>query len=507
MTQHPVFSAMSRTELLAYCRELYSRNGIAAFSYDNLSKHGTLYGNLYLNNLGQKALLEALNLSDEYKKHKKTVPIKRGGKNVLPWSWEKILSIVTDVAKQENRLPTAGWMQANGHASLVQAVYYSGHSWAELRAELNDFTNSNFVESRNGMRWLSHAEASLSNFLYSRGIEHRKGGRYPDAYAEISGYRYGIFDLSLEASDKSWIDVEVWGDKPKGHDEKGYGEKRAAKEAFNHENSAFLGIGYQDCYNETHLADILEPYIGRIEPFRFDKPTDAMIHSTHWSNADELLEYAAELASTMPDGKFPTEEWLRKRGKWANREGEPYNTLSVYIKQWLGGVRKLRELLNQENFSTVQWTRESAINAYKDFYQTHGMTPPNARHRYTRHADISRDVYLEAARIDSAVRKYAGGTKAVRESLEIGVDRNWKWTPEKVVEKTRGIIDQYGLSPTQLLGDHRNGHIVLPDDERRDIGQLVDAATRLCGGMATVLRSIGFERVSRYRKRQIGRTT
>jgi hypothetical protein len=55
----------------------------------------------------------------------------------------------------------------------------------------------------------------------------------------------------------------------------------------------------------------------------------------------------------MPDGKFPTEEWLRKRGRWADRPGEPYNTLSVYIKQWIGGVRKLRLLLDQEEASTI----------------------------------------------------------------------------------------------------------------------------------------------------------
>jgi hypothetical protein len=499
MTEYPDFSALSRSQLLVYCQELYSLEGISAFSYEKLASKGTLYSNLYLNKLGQKALLSTLDLSDEYKKYKQTAPIMRGGKEVAPWSWERVLAVARDVAERENRLPTAGWFQANGHASFVQAVYYLGKSWADLRGALKDFSNSNFVESRNGIRWLSHAEASLSNYLYARGIEHRKGGRYPDSYAEFSGYRFGIFDLTFLSRDSRWIDVEVWGDKPKGHDEEGYGKKRSAKEDFNKQNAAFIGIGYQDCYDEERLTDILELHIGRIDPFRFDKVTDGLIHTTHWSNADELLEYAAQLAATMPDGKFPTEEWLRKRGKWASREGEAYNTLSIYIKQWIGGVRKLRMLLGQEELSTTQWTAKRAIQAYAEFYDKHGMTTSQARQRYTKHGGVSYETYLEAARVESAVQKYAGGAKAVREDLAIATTRNWKWTPEVVLKRTKLIIATYGLSPTQLLGDHRNGHIVLPESDRKEIGQIIDAANRHCGGMKAILAEIGYKRASRYR--------
>jgi hypothetical protein len=174
----------------------------------------------------------------------------------------------------------------------VYSVYSLGFTWADLRSALQDFTNSNFVESRNGLRWLSHAEASLSNFLYARGIEHRKGRKYADGYTEHSGHRYGIYNLRFLASDDRWMDVEVWGDKPLGLEEE-CRAKRVLKEGFNQENNPeFLGIGFRDCYEEKRLTDVLEPYIGRIEPFQFDKPTDRLIHTTHWSNADELLEYS-----------------------------------------------------------------------------------------------------------------------------------------------------------------------------------------------------------------------
>ena len=149
--------------------------------------------------------------------------------------------------------------------------------------------------------------------------------------------------------------------KPNGHAEAHYKIKREHKEAYNEGNPNFLGIHFMDCFNEATLANILEPYIGSIEAFQFDKPTDHLIHSTHWSNTDELLEFCRHLVSTMPDGQFPTEEWLRKRGKWKGRSGEVYNTLSVYIKTWLGGVRNLRKLLGQSHVSTIEWDKDSAI--------------------------------------------------------------------------------------------------------------------------------------------------
>jgi len=247
---------------------------------------------------------------------------------------------------------------------------------------------------------------------------------------------------------------------------------------------------------------MLEPYIGRIEPFQFDRPTDRLIHTTHWSNADELLEDARQLAATMPDGKFPTEEWLRKRGKWADRPGEPLNTLAVYIKTRLGGVRNLRCLINQEHVSTIEWTRERAIQAYKEFHEWYGMTPDQARPRYKRKGDISEDVYLEAAKIGAAVLKYAGGAQAAREHLGIALVRGRKWTRETVLAETRKIVTQYELSPNQLMNDHRLGRHLLSEDVRQRVGQLNDAASRLCGGMAAVLKAIDFKPPSRKRARR-----
>jgi hypothetical protein len=492
---------MSREQLLNECRLLYEREGIAAFTFEALKRH-KLYFALYSKGLKLADVVNELGLGDEYQRYRETQPIRPGGRETFRWTWTRILAIAREVAEEQGSLPAAAWFQANGRGSLVASLYNLGYTWADLRGALQDFSNSNFVESRNGLRWLSHAEASLSNFLYARGIQHQKGGRYPDGYAEHSGRNYGIYDLAFLATDKQWIDVEVWGDRPHGLGEE-YAAKRVLKESFNQGNNRnFLGVEYKDCYSDATLSTVLAPYIGKIEPFIFDKPTDKLIHTTHWSNADELLEYAKQIASTMPHGRFPTEEWLRKRGKWANRSGETYNTLSIYIKIWLGGVRNLRRLLDQGHVSTIEWTREKAIGAYKEFCEKYEMTPDQARQRFTRKGDLDREVYLEAARVAAAVTKYAGGAMTVRVSLGIDVIIDRKWTKGKVLAQARKITEKYGLSLSQLRSDHRAGRIALSEETIQTIDHLISAAVRICGGTSAVMKEIGFHPPSRPRARR-----
>ncbi|MBO9172242.1 hypothetical protein [Rhizobium sp. L245/93] len=328
--------------------------------------------------------------------------------------------------KAHGSLPPAQWFQQNGHASLVQYVYSSGKTWDVLRDAVGDTSTGAFVESRNGLRWRSHPEASLSNFLYARGIEHRRGDRYPKEYEILSGKTHGRYDLHFDAS-TGWVDVEIWGDDPGGHDPDNYQSVREMKEQFNIGNENFLGLHFKQCFSDAMLTELLTPYLGVIEPFRFDRPTDALISATHWSNTDELLEYCRTFAAGMPNGEFPTEEWLRKRGKWESRPGEAYNTLSIYIKQWFGGVRALRKLLGQEHVSTIQWDQGKVLAAWQEFHRQHGVTPSQVRaHQARGIGEYSSDVFKEAGRLTSAVVKYAGGAAAASEALGIVVDRTRK---------------------------------------------------------------------------------
>jgi len=415
------FSKLSRLDLLEYCRMRYQSKGIAAFTYPALRGVNGLYYWLYEKGLPQKTLLKELGLQEEYKQFVLSQPMKYGGTLRVRWAWDVVIEKAREITEREGRLPPALWFQKNGHASLIQALYSLGHTWDELRDAVGDFSNSNFVQSRNGMRWLSHAEASFSNFLYARGIEHKKGERYDDSFKDLLVGSYAIYDCHFLGRSGNWVDVEIWGDRPNGHNEQGYARTRRAKESFNLENTNFIGIPHASCYEEETLASLLEPHIGLIVPFQFDKPTDALIHSTHWSNADELLDFCKQLASTMPSGRFPSEDWLRKRGRWTEREGETYNTLSVYIKTWLGGTRKLRELIDQGEESTKQWDCASALAAYKSFYDSHGHTPDQVRSsvRRDKNSPFSVETSRQAARIASAVGKYAGGAHKAKQALGI----------------------------------------------------------------------------------------
>ncbi len=417
--KHNPFKHMSRKELVEYCRRLYETSGISALSYSALSKHRGLYMALYVKGLKQRTLLKALHLGDEYKKHATEQWVGTyNGRVIRRWTWNRILEEARSVTNQLGFLPPAAWFEENGKGGFVQAVYNLGKTWGDLYSEFGHSNQSSFVQSRNGLRWRSVAEASLSNFLYARGIKHSLGGKYPDQYRNYSGMKYGYYDLSFLSRRGHWIDVEIWGDKPYGHDEKQYRRKRLIKEAFNRSNRNFLGMHYRDCYNEGRLTHILKPYVGVITPYVFDKPYDQEIPSTHWVNADELIEHCRKFADQQPGGVFPTEEWLRKRGKWKNREGAAYNTLSVYIKTWIGGIRQLRRIIGQAHNSTEKWDCEKALAALKDWRETYGCSPATVVANFMRgKLGFSRDQYRRAACIAAAVRKHVGSMRLANEVL------------------------------------------------------------------------------------------
>lgn len=492
---------MSDPEITDFCRALYEKNGITALTYTQLRAEG-VYFSLYNRGIKPRDLARLLDLEGEYEEHLKTRPTSRKGKTVERWTWEKIVRVAGEITEEQGALPPAAWFQDNGHGSLVQAVYYLDKSWDLLRDELDDYSSSSFVQSRNGMRWRSHPEASLSNFLYARGIEHKRGERYPDEYAQFSGRSYGFYDLHIK-TDVGWVDVEIWGEKPNGHNAKNYAEKRDLKERFNRNNPLFLGIEFRDCYDDGKLGSILSSVLEVPDPFVFDRETDAQIQSTHWSNADELLEFCRHLASQMPDGRFPSEDWLRKRGKHADRPGEPYNTASIYIKTWLGGIRKVRELLKQSEFSTQQWDRATALREWKTFWQKTGLTPAQARHlsRNGEH-QLTQEQISHAIRVDAAVLKYVGSTVTANEELGIETSRVRRWTRETILGGYRTTFERWNLSPSQVMADHRSGKVTLTADEKKFLGQLMDATGRQFSGAREVYEVLGVKPPSRPRKRR-----
>ena len=491
------FKTATDAELLELVRRLFDAEGPAALSFDRLKRQGSLYFALYQRGIRQKEMLVRLGLTEEYQKYKRSIPLVRGGKTTERWTWDRVVEKATAIKTKEGFLPPAQWFQSNGQGSLVQAVYYLERSWEDLRSVIGDFDSSSFVESRTGIRWRSHPEASFSNFLYARGIEHKRGMKYPETYGQQATAGYAYYDLHFLSAQGEWIDVEIWGDKPGGHDEVHYRQKRADKERFNANNLRFLGVHFKDCFSEPKLTEILSPFVGVIEPFRFLKSTDPLIQTTHWSNADELLATCAALAETRPGGQFPPEDWLRKRGQHADREGPPYNTMSVYIKTWLGGVRNVRKLLGQSHVSTEQWDRDKALKAYHDFYRRHGMTTGQARHVRSGH---TKEVRNEASRIEAAVIKYASGAASANRELGLSASKRSKWAGGNLLEEYRKVVSDWGLSPSQLRYDHEVGKRLLPRETYIHLGQIVDAATRIYGGTTKIHSIIGFAPPSRKKR-------
>jgi len=381
--------------------------------------------NLYKHGITQKRLVRSLGVSQEFRKHKDITWHRTSkGRNHLRWTWDRVVDTAIRVAREQGFLPPAAWFQRQSLGSLVGAVYASGHTWEELRAETGAPHNKNFVKSRSGSRWRSHPEASLSNFLHARAILHKYGRKYPADYSRLSGYAYAYYDLRFLSKNGTWIDVEVWGDKPHGHQQEKYAAKRAAKEQYNAGRDAFVGIHFVECYSEEALSSILEPHIGIIAPSVFDSPTDRVLPSTHWSNADELLESCRDLLRTLPSDRFPTEDWLRKRGRFRSRPGPAYNTMAIYIRTWLGGFRQLRQLLGQPENSTRQWTRESVLEAYKEWFAKYRRTPSAMRKAHEEgRLRLSDGELKRAGNIAHAAQKYVGNTVTVHRLLGLPAPR------------------------------------------------------------------------------------
>ncbi|MEN1990761.1 hypothetical protein [Paenibacillus hubeiensis] len=80
----------------------------------------------------------------------------------------------------------------------------------------------------------------------------------------------------------------------------------------------------------------------------------------------------------------------------------------MYIKKWLGGVRKLRQILGQEGVSTKVWDKEIAISELKEWYDRYGCTPGSAVARYKSGTlELTKEEYLKVS-LNYAIYKHVG---------------------------------------------------------------------------------------------------
>ncbi len=456
-----------RASLMAEVKEVYDQQGIKAISKPFLKKAG-LYYRLINTKVRQAELLERLGIADEYGKDRGRI---YGGRFVPRRTFEQMVEEVRTIAEGKAELPTMEWFRMNGHSGLINEIFRAGHSWEAVRSVLGDFASSHFRMSRSGIRWRSHPEASFSDFLHARGIPHRRGERYEVGYAEASGRHHGHYDVHFATPDGREVDVEIWGDIPDKLSGGRYARTRAAKENWNADNPNFLGIHYVDCLSDARLTAILEPYIGIIEPFRFEKPQDPYIETSHWTDAEELVETCRQLAAQQPDGVLPNEQWMRKRGRYADREGPVYNTLAVRINQWLGGIRRAREFLGQADHSTEDWTPEKAIAAWREFEEQHGVTPTQAVGR------LHRDhLPSEVLRWGQAIRGACVRYGVLDEAREGRSARRIKWTPDTLAAAWAEFNEKYGVPINLSVGKSGSKY---PRSQLNEASRIYSAARRL----------------------------
>ena len=409
-----------RDRLIESVKQLYARHGLKALVTEFLEKRG-LYARLLKAGLYKPALLKELRIADAFANWKIENRTYRG----KPWrilSWDEAVAQAKKLKEQHGDLPTVEWCRCNGHGPLTYAVHGSRRVWEDLRKAIGCKPGSNFCSSRNGMRWHSRPEASFSNFLYARGIDHKRGERYPLAYQKRTGRKWGRYDLHFRSKDGRWIDVEIWGDPLNSLSGGRYRQTRAYKEAYHGNRQTFLGVNYRDCLS------------------------DKLIETSHWSDADDLLETCREFVAQMPSGTFPSEDWLRKRGKYADRPGPLYNTLAVRVNQWIGGTRKVRELLGHGHASTMKWTPGKVVTAWREFEERTGLSPSQCLGQKNK-VLLPESVIREAARLYAAARCYnvlfaarSGRTK-----------RKTFWTRERAISEWHKFVLEHGRTPSQCM--------------------------------------------------------
>jgi hypothetical protein len=461
-----------RDALLAIMRGLHAAHGIKALSTPFLEKQkDALYPRLLAAGLKQKTLLAAMGLAEEYAAWRDLARTYRGVTKPK-WNWDAAVAKAQEIVAREGDLPNVEKCRLNGLSSLTSAVFKAGKTWEDLRIAIGLAASESFSASRNGMRWRSRPEACLSDFLHARGIAHRRGTRYPQDYANQSGRKWATYDLHFQTAGGTWIDVEVWGDELNRLSGGRYRETRKRKERWQAGRANFLGIPYRRCFSDASLTKILEPFIGIIAPFVFDRPSDRAIETSHWSDGGELLEDCRKLAATMPDGIFPSEDWLRKRGKYKNRPGPLYNTMAVRVNQWLGGTRAVRRLLDQDSASTRDWTLEKLKTAWHDFETQYGETPSQYRSNAKR-TSYPRDVVALASKIYSATHRL-GWLNEVRGERR---PRKIIWSREHTLNQWQAFVRAHGRTPSSCMSKSQRQK--LPRAVTDEATRIYDAARRL----------------------------
>ncbi len=366
-------------------KSLYDEKGIDALSRSWLLKNGhrKIYEQVLASNLSivmiadHLSLLKELNLSrrEAYKRIR------------LKWTPEKINETALALIDEFGMIPTVPWLQRNGYGKFVWYIEQQ-QSISEFRDRYYK-SETNRLLSRANIAHDSFAEVCFANFLWARGIDPKKGGKYESDFAKTSSYSSAVYDIEFIATFGQYeghkILVEIWGDSksagPNGHNLEEYLAKKAAKIKYHENNPYFLGLGYENCYTEKKLIDILQPYIGKnCKISRTKENHDFQFPPTMWTLADEVIKTCKFVCHNMPDNILPALGWFKRSDTYKCRpvldwEPETWGRFPCKINQ-VGGILKLREVLGQKQHNKItHWTKDNVTQALADFYTTYRVWP------------------------------------------------------------------------------------------------------------------------------------
>jgi methylphosphotriester-DNA--protein-cysteine methyltransferase len=201
-------------------------------------------------------------------------------------------------------------------------------------------------------------------------------------------------------------------------------------------------------------------------------PLVAAAEMSRYASKSEVLAKCRALAAHMPDGIYPGDGWLRKRGKHANRPGPPDNALSVYVNRLLGGTRAVRQLLGQSDASTIKWTTEKAVAAWDAFEAKTGLTPSQCMNT-KRRSSLPAEIRMEARKIYEVVSRL-GQLEVARKGRSA---RRVIWTPEHIRSQWHAFARKHGRTPSECMSKVRRQ--TMPRSVTDEATRIYEAARRL----------------------------
>ena len=301
------------------------------------------------------------------------------GPNPLLWTVDKLKDTGQKLIDAYQCIPPQEWLIANGYAGFLKNVHK--HGGLNKFRELFETSSTNRLISKPGICHDSFPEVCVADFLWSMGIQVKKGRKYPSDYSEMSGKAFGYYDLEFLATvhpfTDQWVLIEIWGDINIRNDD--YSVTKGKKLEYNALNPNFLAFPHVDCYKEERLILHFDKFIGVAAIVNCDSDMHSRLPSAVWTLADEVVQECQTICDNMDDGVMPSFNWLLRRENYADRvilswEPTSWAKLTQNIKR-IGGIVKVRELLDQSNNSNRKWNRESTILAVTELYENHSEWP------------------------------------------------------------------------------------------------------------------------------------